>query len=174
MRIYLVGFMGAGKSTVGRCLAERLSLSFVDLDREIERRAGAPIPKIFEREGEPGFRVREHAALVAISGQPGIVVATGGGTLGTPENREVIRRSGRSVFLDPPLEVLFERIERSSRARPLFRDREQAAALYRQRLAGYRSADVVIPVTAEDRPDQVAERVAQRLVQPVESRPCAT
>ncbi|HVS15030.1 MAG TPA: shikimate kinase [Thermoanaerobaculia bacterium] len=168
MRIYLVGFMGAGKTAVGRCLARRLGWRFVDLDREIERRSGVSVAEIFEREGEPGFRSRETAALRRISRRQRTVVATGGGTLTDPENAEVIRASGRSVFLDAPLEVLFDRVERSARDRPLFSDRAQARALYESRLAAYRSADLVVPVTAEDRPEAVAERVAARLG----SEPC--
>jgi shikimate kinase len=163
MRIYLVGFMGAGKTTVGRCLARRLGWSFVDLDREIERRSGVTVAEIFEREGEPGFRARESEALRRISRRVRTVVATGGGTLTSLDNVELIRSSGRSVFLDAPLEVLFERVERSARARPLFHDRTQARALYESRLDGYRSADLVVAVTGEDRPEGVAARVAARL-----------
>jgi len=170
MRIYLGGFMGAGKTTVGRRVARRLGLSFVDLDTEIERQAGVAIPVIFEREGESGFRQRERAALRVLSRRRGIVVATGGGTLSSPENRDLIRRSGKSVFLEAPLEVLFDRIERSSRSRPLFRDRDRARRLYEQRLEGYRDAELTVPVAAGDAADDVAARVVERL----ENGSCAT
>jgi shikimate kinase len=171
MRIYLVGFMGAGKTTVGRCLASRLGCTFVDLDSEIEHQAQMSIPMLFEREGEAGFRERESAALRSLAERERVVVATGGGTLTTPGNLELIRSSGRSVFVDPPLELLFERVERSARVRPLFRDREQARCLFEQRLAAYRGAELVVPVTALDRAEQVAERIARRLG---ENAPCAT
>jgi len=165
MRIYLVGFMGAGKTTVGRNVAYRLGWSFVDLDREIERRAGRTIPEIFEREGEEGFRAREAEALrvVAEGERERLVVATGGGALTRAENRALIRATGRSVFLDAPLDLLFERIERSPRVRPLYPGREQARRLYESRLDHYRGADVVIPVVPGDQADRVAERVVGHL-----------
>lgn len=170
MRIYLVGFMGAGKTTVGRCLARRMSCPFVDLDSEIERLSNRPLPEIFEDEGETGFRTRESAALRLLSQRDRVVVATGGGTLTRPENRDVIRSTGRSVFLRVDLEVLFERVERSPRVRPLFRDRDQARALYEERLPAYLSADLVVPVDTDDDAEGVADRILKRL----RSDRCAT
>jgi shikimate kinase len=128
------------------------------------------VAAIFADEGEAGFRARECTALKRVAALPRTVIATGGGTLTSAENRELIRTSGRSIFLDAPLDVLFERVERSSRARPLFLDREQARALYERRVPIYRSADVIVPVGLDDRPEAVAQRLAAELGR----EPCAT
>ena len=97
MRIFLTGFMGSGKTTVGRRLAERLELPFVDLDEEIERRAGMAVREIFERQGEPAFRALEAEALRQVLALPDVVVATGGGTMAFEGNFRLIRASGLVV-----------------------------------------------------------------------------
>jgi shikimate kinase len=91
--LILVGPMGAGKSTIGRRLSKRFGLRFIDLDREIEQRCGARIPLIFEHEGEPGFREREHATLAAVllSADGGLLLATGGGAVLRADNRSLLR-----------------------------------------------------------------------------------
>lgn len=116
--VYLVGLMGAGKTTVGRMLAKRLNLDFVDSDREIEARTGVSIPTIFEIEGEDGFRNREAQVIAALSMQGGQVVATGGGAVLLKENRDNMRKSGFVVFLNASPYVLMERT-RHDRNRPL-------------------------------------------------------
>ena len=92
--LYLVGLMGAGKTTVGRVLARRLKLRFLDSDQEIERRCGVKIPVIFEIEGEPGFRAREATAIAELAQLSGVVLATGGGVVGAAENRRLLTASG--------------------------------------------------------------------------------
>ncbi len=116
--VYLVGLMGAGKTTVGRMLAKRLSLDFVDSDREIEARTGVSIPTIFEIEGEDGFRKRETQVIADLSLRSGQVVATGGGAVLRQENRDKMRMSGFVVYLNAPPHVLLERT-RHDRNRPL-------------------------------------------------------
>lgn len=170
MRIYLVGFMGAGKSTVGRCLARRLGYPFVDLDSEVEHRSGRLVETIFREEGEEGFRRQESAALRALLRHERLVLATGGGTPTRAENASQLESTGTTVFLDPPLDLLFERVERSARVRPLFRDRDQARALYERRLPAYRAARVRVPVTREDAASDVVEKILERL----ETERCAT
>ena len=96
--LILVGPMGAGKSTIGRLLAKELHLPFKDSDKEIEVRTGANIPWIFDKEGEPGFRDRETAMIVELCHENGIVLATGGGAVMRPENRQALRNGGRVVY----------------------------------------------------------------------------
>jgi shikimate kinase len=172
MRIYLVGFMGAGKSTVGRALAHRLRWPFRDLDREVERYAGATVPELIEQRGEEAFRVLEHEALERLSARPRAVVATGGGAFCRPENVELMKRTGTCVWLDPPLEVLFERVERSARSRPLFVDRERATALFAARRSWYGQAHLHIDTTGVNDVERVVDLVVEGLKEP--GSPCAT
>lgn len=160
-RIYLVGFMGAGKTVVGEEMAERLGYRFVDLDREIEARAGQEIPEIFARRGEKAFRELEHDALRQVAdGPPRVVVATGGGTFTSERNRALAAGSGVSVWLRPSFETLIARLEAGAPgARPLFRDRESARELYRRRQAAYGAAHLRIEVGSEEPVGQVADKV---------------
>jgi shikimate kinase len=116
--IYLVGLMGSGKTTIGRVLARRMGRRFVDSDHEIEARTGVRIPTIFELEGETGFRRREAQTIAELSTEIGIVMATGGGAVLRPENREVLARTGWVVYLDVPTHVLLERTRHDTN-RPL-------------------------------------------------------
>lgn len=171
MRIYLTGFMGSGKTEVGRRLSARLGLPFVDLDREIAAAAGCSIPEIFDREGEEGFRRRERAALAATASYPRAVVATGGGLVTSEENRRWLATHGCTVWLNPPFTALVRRLGPEARAgRPLFQDEGQAEALWRRRLPDYRRCDVEIPVTATETPEETAEKVTRTLAE----RSCAT
>lgn len=167
MRIYLTGFMGAGKSSVGRALAARLAVPFVDLDEEIVERAGASIPTIFAAGGETEFRRLEREALEALLTRPELadaVIATGGGTVAWAGTAERLAASGVTVWLNLPFATIAERIGGlGKRDRPLFRDETQAFALYRERLAAYRRCDVEVAVAAEESPEEVAARVEQRL-----------
>jgi len=145
--LYLVGLMGAGKTTVGRVLARRLKLRFLDSDQEIERRCGVKIPVIFEIEGEAGFRGREAAVLGELAQLRGIVLATGGGVVGAKQNRQLLAASGTVVYLHAQPDDLYERV-RHDRNRPLLATADPLArlrALYAERDPLYRSiADVVI------------------------------
>jgi shikimate kinase len=116
--VYLVGPMGSGKTAVGRQLAGRLGLSFADSDAEIEARAGVDIAYIFEREGEAGFRARERDVIDALTQRAGIVLATGGGAIMLPENRERLAARGTVVFLDASVDQQVQRT-RYGRHRPL-------------------------------------------------------
>jgi len=145
--IYLVGLMGAGKSTVGRAIARRLKLRFVDSDHEIEARCGVKIPVIFEIEGEPGFRAREAQAVLELTELDGIVLATGGGVVLAEENRRRLAERGMVVYLRATPEHLYERV-RQDRNRPLLAGGDPLARLrelYRQRDPLYRGvADLVV------------------------------
>jgi shikimate kinase len=116
--IFLVGLMGAGKTTIGRTLARKLGLEFIDTDHEIEARTGVSIPVIFEIEGEDGFRRREMQTIADLVTRPGIVLATGGGAVLKPENRVALHDHGWVVYLNVPPHLLFERT-RHDRNRPL-------------------------------------------------------
>ncbi|MBF7688709.1 shikimate kinase AroK [Acinetobacter sp. EC24] len=116
--IYLVGPMGAGKTTVGRHLAEILGRDFVDSDHEIEAKTGASIPWIFEKEGEIGFRQREQHVLSELTQLGNLVLATGGGAITQPENRHVLRSTGIVIYLFAPVEIQLQRTYRDKN-RPL-------------------------------------------------------
>ena len=145
--IYLVGMMGAGKTTVGRALARRLKLRFVDSDHEIEARCGVKIPVVFEIEGEAGFRAREVQAIAELTALQGIVLATGGGVVLDEDNRRALAAHGTVVYLRATPEHLYERV-RQDRNRPLLAGGdplERLRELYRARDPLYREvADVVI------------------------------
>ncbi|HVG86555.1 MAG TPA: shikimate kinase [Vicinamibacterales bacterium] len=140
-KIYLVGFMGAGKSTVARALAERLDWRAEDIDERIETRERRDIPSIFRQYGEPYFRALERESLIDLLPVRGTVVATGGGTFVDPRNRELMIRDGLVIWLDVPLATVLERVPPDGR-RPLAADRATLEALYNQRLAAYRLAPV--------------------------------
>ena len=116
--IFLVGFMGSGKSTVGQRLAAELGKEFFDCDRVLEERTGVDIPYIFDLEGEAGFRRREAEVLRELAGKRGIVLSTGGGVVGDPDNRRVLATNGFVIYLDAPAELLHQRTSRD-RNRPM-------------------------------------------------------
>ena len=159
--IYLVGFMGSGKTSVGRCLAREIGFRFVDLDEEIETTRGLSVAEIFEREGEGEFRRLESAALRRVGVLHEVVVATGGGTLTRWENRDFIKRTGVSVWLDAPLDVMLERCRDGAR-RPLLSSPERMAELLEERLPGYRAADLRIDAAAGS-PEAAARRIAAQV-----------
>lgn len=168
MRIYLVGFMGAGKTTVGRLLATRLGTDFVDLDLEIEREQARTIKEIFASEGEQYFRQCERAALARMRSLPDVVVATGGGTFTFPENRTLIEEGGVSVHLAAPFDVIASRIRSRHEDRPLFRNEEAAFELYKARQVHYRLADVAVAITQTETAREIAERVILALPRGIE------
>ena len=161
MRVYLTGFMGCGKTTVGRLLALRLGVPFVDLDGEIERRAGMTVREIFAGQGEPAFRQLEAELLRETFNLPDVVVSTGGGTMVTEANARWIGANGLSVWLNPPFATIVARIgARGKTDRPLFKNEVQALSLYQERLPAYRRADVTVDVTPVERPEEIAARIA--------------
>ncbi len=146
-RFFIIGFMGVGKSTVGRGVARRLGVPFYDLDEEIEQDTGKKIHEIFDAVGEGSFRAIETERLRKIVKREPGVIATGGGTFTRPENREIIGSSGVSVWLDAPTELVVERGARG-RHRPLWRSTEQVRALLDERLPDYRKADIRFDMNA--------------------------
>lgn len=116
--IFLVGMMGAGKTTLGRTLARKLGWEFIDLDHELESRCGVPVATIFEIEGEQGFRKRESMLLDEVTQRNNIIVATGGGAILNPNNRQHLKQRGIVVYLRADAKELFRRVE-FDRKRPL-------------------------------------------------------
>jgi shikimate kinase len=151
--IYLAGFMGCGKSTVGRLLAHELGWNFVDLDEEIEAAAGCSITAIFENRGEPAFRSMEHAAIERqvreVQCGRARVVALGGGAFAQPDNLPVLASGGIVVWLDAPFEVIERRVAGYSH-RPLAKDREAFRALYDARRQAYSKADFRVEIAGDD------------------------
>ena len=140
-KIYLVGFMAAGKTTVARALARRLDWQAVDIDELIEQRERLTVTEIFAKRGEAHFRALEREILIEQTGPRHLVVATGGGTFADPQNRATIKQDGVSVWLDVPLDRLAGRIPADGR-RPLAADRAGFERLYHQRRAAYEQAHV--------------------------------
>ena len=158
-KIYLVGFMAAGKSTVAQALARRLGWRAEDIDALIEARERRTIADIFQKQGEPYFRAVEREILRLLLPLRHVVVATGGGTFMDPENRAAINIDGTSVWLDVPLEDLVARIPLDGR-RPLAADRATLDRLFAARTAGYRLARVRVDASAA-RPEEIAERIIE-------------
>jgi shikimate kinase len=148
-RIYIVGFMGAGKSTIGRLLAKRLGWAFLDLDREIERGEHRSISEIFTTEGEPRFRVLEQNYLRQLSTRHQVVIALGGGAFVDPANRELTETTGITIWLKVSFATVVTRV-RMDGTRPKFANREQAETLYQSREPIYRLAR--IHAEADNRP----------------------
>ncbi|HUF78320.1 MAG TPA: shikimate kinase [Thermoanaerobaculia bacterium] len=161
MRVFLTGFMGSGKTTVGRLLSDRLELPFIDLDGEIELRAGMSVKEIFERGGEALFRRLEQETLATAVARPEAVIATGGGTVTVERNLRLLDEGGVSVWIDPPFSIISQRIGALGKEdRPLFQTEAQALELYRQRLPAYRRADFRLEVDPGEAPEEVAARIA--------------
>jgi len=151
--IYLVGFMGSGKTTVGKMLAEELGWHFVDIDDDIEAKAGRTISEIFDADGEEAFREREHAAIaervhMIESGRPS-VVALGGGAFAQDENAGLLAANGVSIWLDCPLDLVKQRVANETH-RPLAKDPERLAELYDARRPSYQRADFRVKIQGDD------------------------
>jgi shikimate kinase len=163
--IYLVGLMGAGKTSVGRFLAKRLGKTFYDCDHEIERRTGVKIPVIFEIEGEQGFRARETAVLRELTRLSDIVLATGGGAVVSAENRHELVHHGIVVYLRASPSDLWQRT-RHDRNRPLLQTADPHARLeqlFTERDPLYREVASVIVDTGNQSVRSLAHRLEQRL-----------
>jgi shikimate kinase len=165
MNIYLIGLMGAGKTTVGRQLAKRLHRRFLDSDHEIEARTGVRIPTIFEIEGEVGFRRRETQVLAELSLEVDLVLATGGGAVLAPVNQACLRDTGTVIYLHAPPEVLYDRT-RHDRNRPLLQvsdPLQKLKDLYGQRDPIYRSTAHLIVDSKSGAAVHLAQQIENEL-----------
>jgi shikimate kinase len=161
--IFLVGFMGAGKSSVGLALSRKLGWPFEDLDERIAAEEGRSVEQIFQESGEAAFRQLEHSALRALiqdmDGSPK-VVAVGGGAFANANNAALLQEAGlTAVFLDAPVEELFRRCEEQPVKRPLRRDLEEFRRLYNARRPHYLKAELRIETGGKDVESVVAEAI---------------
>jgi shikimate kinase len=156
--VFLIGFMGAGKTTVGRELALRLEYDFFDLDELIAARAGKPVQQIFAELGEAEFRWLEREAIRSCEQLTRTVVALGGGAYETKENRVSLRETGRTVWLDCPLEICLRRVS-GDKSRPLLGGEDAMRELLEQRRGAYAEADYVVQ-TGERTPEELASEIA--------------
>jgi len=164
--IFLVGPMASGKTTLGKLLAKRLGLQFLDTDHEIEKKNGVSVRVIFEMEGEPAFRDRESKILETLSHQPNLVLATGGGAVLRPENRQILATRGLVIYLKPDIETQLKRTA-DDRKRPLLQNVDRRAffqALQRTRDPLYQEvADVTVSV--DNRPGKKMIEVMLSMLQ---------
>jgi shikimate kinase len=165
MRIFLVGFMGSGKSYTGRRLAELVGLPFIDLDDEIVRRAGNSINSIFARHGEKHFRELERSVLEDLLALPSYVMATGGGTPCYADAIEIMSASGVTVFIDPTVDILLERLERGRHHRPLLQAPVALRTFITDKLTERRPCyeKATYHVRVDDPQDDVARLIHDRL-----------
>lgn len=161
--IFLMGFMGAGKTTVGKILAKKLKLTFIDLDEVIEKELNLTIQEIFSRYGEDFFRDAETKALRSIADKDRYVVATGGGVVLRKGNWQIMIANGITVYLRAPAEVLWTRV-RNNTSRPLLQVEnpfERLCELFTQRIPQYEKADLIVD-TENVTPEDVAEEIIKK------------
>jgi shikimate kinase len=167
MRIYLVGYMGCGKSTIGRNLADLMEMTFVDLDKYIEERYFKSVPTIFAEEGENGFREKERISLLEVSQFENVVVGTGGGTPCFFNNMEVMNDNGVTVYIAPDTEVLASRLIKSRTERPLITGKSWEELIYfindalLKRAPFYEKSKIIIRGENNLDPELVIDRIRQ-------------
>ena len=168
--VTLVGPMGSGKSSVGRKLAGMLGYEFVDTDKLVEKEAGKSVGKIFEEQGEAGFRQLEAAVISRLSGAEGKVIASGGGAITDPQNRHVFRLIGHTVYLKATARELYQRIKNDS-SRPLLQGAAEPIKVVQKLLAEreglYKEADIIVDtedLSVEEVTDVLIDELAKRTV----------
>jgi len=168
MKIYLIGYMGSGKSTIGKLLSDQLKLDFIDLDKYIEHETGKSITEIFAQNGEAGFRVMEHDYLKKVVTKDNMVVSLGGGTPCFHNNIDLINKNGTSVYLDVDLDVLTKRLSKEKNDRPLIKnlnDTELKSFIERnleKRETIYKQASIIIKVKTLDK-DELVEKIKRKI-----------
>ncbi|AFY72212.1 shikimate kinase [Synechococcus sp. PCC 7502] len=167
--IYLIGMMGAGKSTIGKLLADRLNYRFVDTDSLVEACTKRTVAQIFAESGESGFRQIEHQVLSEVSAYTRLVVATGGGIVLDRLNWSHLR-NGLVVWLDVSMQQLYHRLRSSHHVRPLLETADPLATLtklYEQRRSLYAQADVCLVIDTDDSPQKVCDRLVADLARKI-------
>ena len=159
MNIILSGFMGCGKTTIGKIIAQKLNLDFIDTDKLIEEREGRRIREIFDTDGEGYFRDKEHEICAELSREDNKVIATGGGALTFDRNKEVLSKSGRIIFIDVDLDTIIKRIGNDSR-RPLLNS--ETRALFDRRNPIYKkNCDFTITVRGDVSAREIADNIIE-------------
>ncbi len=163
--IYLTGFMGSGKTTVGKLLARSLKRKFIDMDHMLEKQFRMSIPRVFATKGEEEFRTRENLLLSSLSAREHLVVATGGGVPEKRDNRELMRRSGKTIYLDADLQLCMARLNLADRnSRPMWQDGEALKDLFSRRKTLYRECDLTVHVDKRS-PEETSEAIISELLQ---------
>jgi len=161
--IFLTGFMGSGKSTVGEVLAAKLARPFIDLDKRIEALTERTIEDLINHEGEDRFREIESKTLQEVVHAAAAIIALGGGAITRPDNRELIAAVGISVWLDAPFELCWRRIQSDTNLRPLAPSEEEARARYERRVPLYQQSTIRIEVNESQSADDIAEEILRQL-----------
>jgi len=162
--LFVVGFMGSGKTTIGQSLAKHLNRRFVDMDEELAKDFGTPISEVFARLGEGAFRQRETALLSKLSKRDRLVVAAGGGAAVSAENRLLMRSRGKIIHLAASLEVCMSRLDGDAQAiRPLWQDRESLKNLFESRQEAYSDSHLSIQIDGDRSPDQITAEIVAEL-----------
>lgn len=169
--VVIVGFMAAGKTTIGRGLAERVELPFVDTDREIESAFGMSVAEIFADRGEPEFRAAEREIIGRLLAGKAKVLSLGGGAYVDDHTRETVNRLATTVWLDPPFELISERISRSNK-RPVASGKsvDELRSLWNERRASYAQAQIRV-VTSDSDPAEAVEQIVAALINSERMRP---
>ena len=159
--VFLIGFMGSGKSTLGQQLADRLGWEFLDTDRLIEKREGLSVEQIFREQGEERFREIESELAASLAGRTKIVVATGGGLFLRAKNRSILKSCGSTVWIDVPFEICISRVGQGA-GRPLWRPEDPLVfrAMFDRRAASYALAETRIRVASETADELVGRILA--------------
>ena len=159
LKIVLLGFMGSGKSTIGKLLSERLEVPFLDLDEEIVQKTGLSIPEIFSSLGEEKFREIERETLMGLLSKPeSLVISTGGGAPAYKDNMELINENSISIYLKADFEKLWERISKDSNRPLVTAGKKKVRELFARRIPFYEKADIVVR-TDIFTPDETVERI---------------
>ena len=161
MNIFLVGFMGSGKSTVSKLLADKLKLKFIDIDEEIEKQEQKTIPQIFKEKGEPYFRNLEKQKIKEFKNKDGYVVSTGGGLGADEENMKIMKQNGIVVWLDVSLDEVLNRCKGDTNRPLLNQPLENLSNLYNQRKKVYSKANIHIK-TDNKTPEQITDEIIEK------------
>ncbi|SNR81921.1 shikimate kinase [Desulfurobacterium atlanticum] len=163
MRIALIGFMGCGKTTIGKLLAERLNYKFIDTDSEIEKKTGLTIPEIFKKHGEKFFREKEREVLIDILKEDNIVIATGGGLPAYKDNMEVLNENALTIYLDTDFETLWNRISKDKNRPLVKKGKESIQELYNLRKPFYKLSKIIVAQKENESPEKLAETILEKI-----------